>query len=165
MTIATTTATEIRRRLARFVQRIRPRYTQEASQRWVWRDAQEITGRLRNFDIVMQPEAEVPGGAYGTGIRYSTETSITVAYPLDEEIARRAVGADGQDLAALLAQLHELVDEEGTIDGMFPINMAASRGLPMLIPRFTQDDEGAFVVEFRVEIHFMAHDLVDLDPL
>lgn len=165
MTIATTTATEIRRRLAGFIQRIPPRYTQEASERWVWRDAQEITGRLRNFDVLIQPELEVPGGAYGTGIRYSADTAIRVAYPLDEEIARRAVGADGQDLAALLAQLHELADDEGTIDGMFPISMAASRGLPMLIPQFIQIDEGAFIVEFRVEIHFMAHDLVTLDAL
>ena len=151
MAVTTTTADAVRDALAAQIQTIVPRYAARQSERWTWTRDQEVAGTLRNFDVLMDAEEEVPEGAYGGGLEYASETEIRVAYPVSGPDLPRFMGADAQDLAAILVRLHT------SIPGMFPVSMRAE--LPIL-DKSSTGSNGAYVVSYRTSLHFFVVDTV-----
>lgn len=149
--MAHTDAETVREALAAQLVRVIPRYAPQRAERWTWQRDQEICGTIRNFDVVLEPEAEVIRGAYGDGLEYAADTAIVVSYPVSEPDLARYAGADGQDLAAVLIRLHT------SVPGMQPVSM---RGLLPVSERILDGSPGAYVVTFRASLHFMVSDLV-----
>lgn len=154
MPVVTTDADTIRATLAAQIESIIPRRESHRDHRWRWARDGEIVGTLRTFDVIMAAEDEVIGGAYGGGLEYASETEIRVSYPVSEAEVHRFVGADGQDLAAILVRLHT------SIDGMFPVGM---RGDLPIFERVIEGDPGRYIATFRTTINFFVSDTVTTD--
>jgi hypothetical protein len=154
MPVVTTDATTVRAALAAAIQSIVPRYLPRRDQRWRWLEDKEIAGTLRSFDVVMGPEYEVPSGAYGGGLEYASETEIRVSYPVGENDVNRFVGADAQDLAAILIRLHT------SIPGMLPVSM---RGEQPISTPVIAGESPAYVVTYTTELHFFVSDTVETE--
>jgi len=147
VSVATTDADTIRAALAAQIQTIVPRFEPRRDDRWTWQQDAEIRGSLRNFDVVLEAETEViSDGAYGGGIEYTTVLQIVVSYPVPMALLPRFLGADGQDLAAILIRLHT------TIPGMFPVEVALELS--------STGDPGAYVGTFTGRLNFFASDVV-----
>lgn len=150
-TITTTDPDTIRRKLLEKIKSIVPRRLHHRDVPWKPLPDGQISGTLRNFDAILQPEEEVPEGFYGGGIEMVSEVEIRVSYPVSEAEMRRFVGYDGQDLASMMAEFH-------TEDpGVFPVDM---RGELPIFEREITGGPGSYVVVFRGQIRFFASDEV-----
>lgn len=146
-------------KLVEQIVRVVPRYEPDR-ERSRWRHVEgDVRGAARSFDVIPSLPAETPGGAYGDGIQYHASLTIRVAYDeLTDKKANLMAAGDLEDLTALLVRLHH------DVDGMFPIETEPSRGEPVLTPTVDTDtEEGRRVVEFRVVVHYLASDTVQME--
>lgn len=153
MSVTTTDPETIRLELVDQIKRIVPRERRQRDARWTWLEDQEIRGTLRGFDVVMEPQAEVLGG-YGGALQYKSVTNIVVSYPVSEADHRRLVGADSEDLSALLALVHQF------IPGMFPIGYDDT---PIIERPTIAGASGGYTVTFTTTINFWSDDRVQQD--
>lgn len=153
---ATTTPEQIRETFCRLMETVIPRLEWYSGSRWTWQKDAEVMGTLRNFDALFEVEEEVgtPGGygAYGGGITYRAPVNLVVSYPVESHELRRLMGADKQDLSAILVRLHE------SVTGMFAMANTVDR---RVTHSFT-GSEGAYVATYSFEVHFFASDQVQV---
>lgn len=156
---ATTDADTIREAIATAITSIVPRHAARRSDRFVRAKNQEISGgsQFRLFDVELEAEREQAGdqfaGAWhGGGIVYGAEATITVSYSAATHDVRRWAGSDGQDIAAVLVDLHT------TIPGMFAIS--ASGPGPVLDGPEISGPSGRHLAVFRVFVTFFVSDTV-----
>jgi hypothetical protein len=111
---------------------------------------QEISGgTLRNFDVLLEAERDVPLGWFGGGIELTAPFEIRVSYPVSEPDLPRFMGADGQDIAGVLVRLHL------TTPGMFPVSMREE--LP-IFDIVANGDQTHYVGSFFGTANFFASD-------
>ena len=159
--IVTTSADAVRDGIVAAIRSIVPRYPARKAERFVFAEDQEIPAgaRFRLFDVQLGPESEEIGGQfgsggwYGGGVEYGCDVEIRVSYPLATPLATRFAGADHQDLAGVLVDLHT------TIPGMFA--MSASGPGPVLEPVEVEGDSGRHVAVYRCRVTFFASDEVE----
>jgi hypothetical protein len=149
----------IRAALAGILERVIPTYVPQQDCRWQWQRDQEITGTLRNFDLIFEPETEVvtnpetgQQGAYGAGIEYRCVVRLVVSYPVSEPRLPRFLGADSRDLSAVLVSLHE------NIAGLYPQAWNVDR---RVISTFTGSD-GGYIGTHAFALHFRAAFTVEM---
>jgi hypothetical protein len=159
MSEATTDPETIRAALAVLIKTIVPTLAWSRDARWTYTPDREVTGSLRNFDLIFGEETEVvtneatgQQGAYGAGVEYRCPVDLVVSYPVDKHRRPRFIGSDGRDISALLVQLHEL------IDGLYPQAWSVDR---RVVPSFTGSD-GNYVGTFSFAIHFRVAFTVEL---
>jgi hypothetical protein len=154
-TFPTTEPETIRAALAARLVAIRPSLAWKQDCRWTWTKDREVSGTLRNFDLVFGPEQEVGNGdgrqgAYGGGIQYACEVSLVVSYPVERNKLPRFLGTDDRDLSAILVSLHE------TVTGMFAVIFTQDR---RVVSTSTGSD-GAYIGTHTFTIDFFAVDSV-----
>lgn len=159
---ATTDADTIREAIANAITSIVPRHSARRDERYVRIKDGEVPGgsALRSFDVDLGPEREVPaaqfaGAWHGGGVVYGSDVEIRVSYPLHTKLAARFAGADGQDIAALLVDLHT------TVTGMFALS--ADGPGPVLEGPELEGDGGRHVAVFSCFVTFFVSDEVTTD--
>jgi len=160
MSVVTTDPEAIRQALAQRLQRVIPSLTWQQDTRWTFVEDVEVSGSLRNFDLIFGDEAEVVvddtgvQGAYGGGIEYECEVSLVVSYPVTEAERPRFMGADKRDVTALLETLHTFVP------GMF----AQKWSLAERVASSWTGTSGAYIGTHVFSIRFFAPDTVEVEP-
>jgi hypothetical protein len=154
---ATTDADTVREAITNAIRSIIPRYQARREMRFEWARDQEIAGGFRKFDVQLSPEREmvdVPNsiGWHGGGVQYGSDVEIRVAYNVATPLANRFAGADHQDIAGILVELHH------EIDGMFAIS--ADGPAPVLEPAQLEGDSGRHVAVFRCLVTWFVSDTV-----
>lgn len=155
-TFHTTEPEVIREALARVLEATLPSLDWQDSARWTWTKDAEVSGALRNFDLLFEPETEVitndigGQGAYGGGIEYACDVQLVVSYPVRLADLSRFRGSDGRDLTALLVRLH------ADVPGMMPQRNAQDR---RVVPSYA-GTEPNYIGTFAFKINFFAVDTV-----
>ena len=162
-TIPTTTADAVLDVLVSRIKRIIPAYAPRRDESWRpvgnGKRVDASSRILRQFEIILGAQTETPDGAYGGGVQYQCSCTIRVGYPLSSQQRDRFVGADGQDLTAMLVRLH------ADLDGMFPVAVQGRETQLLTISNLI-DKEHGYVVDFNVApgLSFMASDQVAFAP-
>jgi len=158
MPMPTTDPEAIRQGLAARLESVIPTLTWQQDARWSFQPDQEISGTLRNFNLVFGPEREVVvdergvQGAYSGGIEYACDVEVVVAYPVSEAERPRFLGADARDLTALLETLHQFVP------GMFAQTWSVSDR----VTSTWTGNAGAYIATFSFSIRFFGVDTVEI---
>lgn len=160
MTLAYTSIDSVREGIARQIERIIPRAEAHRDTRFRWQRDVDIAGTLRNFDVLADMPAEVPGGAFGGGVEYSAILRIRIAYDeLGDQDFVALAAADAEDIAALLVRVHAL------LPGLFPFETERSRSTPLLVTTTdSATEEARRVVEHLVDVHYWVSGEVNLEP-
>jgi hypothetical protein len=152
--LATTDPETIRQALAARLEAIAPRLDWRDGARWTFTDGAEVSGTLRNFDLIFAPEVEVivtddgGQGGYGGVIEYECDVSLVVSYPVKLAELPRFLGSDLQDLTGILVKLHQ------TATGMKAMHFSQDR---RVVPSYT-GTEPNFIGTFAFKISFFAPD-------
>lgn len=167
--IDTTTATAVREVLISTMRRIKPRFVpRSATVDATWKHRGDLargrtTGRdLREFQVYLEPEIEATDdavNAYSGGITLKSITRIEVGYPLSEQEAQRAIGADMHDITLMLYTLHV------QLKGMMPVQVFG-REQQLISASDKEKREGGYVTTFTIlpGLHWFASDEVELLP-
>lgn len=159
----TTDPDTIREALGAAIVSIVPSYSARQDERFVWAKDQEIAAgsTFRLFDCRFGPEQEdtdnqFDGAWHGGGIVYACDVEIRISYPVSSPLAARFAGADGRDIAGVLAVLHT------EIDGMFALSTDGKPG-PVLDGPVIEDTSGRHVAVFATRVAFFVSDEVVRD--
>lgn len=158
MSFPTTDPEAIRAQLAERLESVIPSLEWQQDSGWTYQPDAEISGKLRNFDLIFEPEVEVVvdergvQGAYGGGIEYACDVELRVSYPVPEAQRPRFLGSDARDVTALLETLHQFVP------GMFAQRWSVSER----VESTWSGSSGAYIGSLRFSIRFFASDAVQV---